>query len=119
MTISRGLLVVLGVGFLAVVFVGIVLGSEAVWQLLLGWVLFLVRVVGQIHPDRNTVIVGIAAVLLFAGGVYVIGRDRLGFRGSVAVTALMFVLFASAVAMVGVVHQTGWIATSPEPLRYK
>jgi hypothetical protein len=62
------------------------------------------------------VIAAIVAAVLFMGGVYAVAGKRLGLRGSIATTVLMFVLFAAAVAMVGVVHQTGWIAASPEPV---
>ena len=94
MTISRGLLALLGIIALALVIAGATLGTDAMWHLLFGWILFLMRVLRQITPDRNTVIAAIVAAVLFMGGVYAIAGKRLGLRGSVAVTALMFVLFA-------------------------
>jgi hypothetical protein len=118
-TISRGLLALLGIIALVLVVAGATLGTDALWHLLLGWILFLLRVFRQINPDRNTVIAAIVAAVLFMGGVCAVAGKRLGLRGSVAVTVLMFVLFAAAVAMVGVVHQTGWISASPEPVRYQ
>src|SRR5262245_509921 len=88
-----------------------------------GWLAFLSRVVPRLRPDPATVIVAIVAVVLFAAGVHALGRswrrstDGPGWsvRCSVAVSVLVFVLFAAGTAMIGIAHQIGWLASSPEP----
>jgi hypothetical protein len=101
------------------------LPASVVWALLLGWVGFLGRVVPRLSPDSTTVIAAVIAVVLFTLGVHWLGRKSVGttpaarwtLRRSVAVTMLLFILFAAGVAMVGLTHMTYWLATSPEPFR--
>ncbi len=89
--------------------------------LLLGWVGFLGRVVPRLNPDMTVVIAALVALLLFTLGVHWLSRKTTGTtwtcRRSIAATALVFILFGAGVAMVGLVHMSYWLATSPEPLR--
>jgi hypothetical protein len=102
------------------------------WQLpanlLLGWSAFLVRVFPRMEVDWATVVVGVVAFLLFTAGLHWIGCAWVGrgqsqlaasgwrLRWSVSVTAGVLLLFAAGVAVVGVFHQVGWLATSKEPM---
>ena len=93
--------------------------------LLFGWVGYLLRELPGVNPDLKTVAVSIAAIMAFAVGVHWLGRafanrkpdgPRWTIRGTIAATALIFVMFMSAVSIVGVVHMSLWLATSPEPM---
>jgi prepilin-type processing-associated H-X9-DG protein len=94
-------------------------------MLLLGWAGFLARVLPRLSPDMPTVVATLVALALFTCGVHWLGRKTSGtspaarwtWRRSVALTALVFVLFAAGVAMVGLAHMSYWLATSPEPIR--
>jgi prepilin-type processing-associated H-X9-DG protein len=99
---------------------------EAVGSLLFGWLLFLERVVSRMTVDWGTVTVSLTALILFTAGVHAAGRawrrtaerrPAWKLRWSAAAVAILFVLFAAGVALVGIVHQVGWLATSPEPFR--
>jgi prepilin-type processing-associated H-X9-DG protein len=92
--------------------------------LLFGWVAFLARVLPRMTVDVGTVVVGLAALVLFTAGVHVATRSwwrgatsvpwRL--RWSVTAVAVVVLLFTAGVALVAAIHQVGWLATSPEPL---
>jgi prepilin-type processing-associated H-X9-DG protein len=96
---------------------------EAPFALLLGWIGFLRRVLPLITVDWPSVLVGCVAIALFALGVHWIGRawQRDTPRGegasarpwkvrwSLALVVLVFLLFAAGIAMVGTVHQVGWL----------
>jgi hypothetical protein len=40
-------------------------------------------------------------------------------RWSLAITATVGLLFVAGIAVIGITHQTAWLATAPEPLRYE
>jgi hypothetical protein len=81
--------------------------------------------------DWPSVLVGCAAFVLFAAGFHWAGRawyrrvggsegaavGRWKVRWSLAVVAAVVLLFAAGVAMIGAVHQLGWLATSRESLQ--
>jgi hypothetical protein len=88
------------------------------WKLLTGWAPFVVRTLPRVTVDWRTVGVGAAAVVLFAAGVHLLGRSaRNDWRASWSLAAVgaVVVLFAAGICLIGVVHQTGWLLTSPEP----
>jgi hypothetical protein len=94
---------------------------EAPVVLLFGWVMFLVRVLPRAELDRGSVLVGVVAMLLLVVGVQGFGRSwstarSWKWRWSLSGVGLVAVLFAAGTALVGIVHQIGWLATSPEPL---
>jgi prepilin-type processing-associated H-X9-DG protein len=91
-------------------------------QLVFGWLVFLRRTLPRVTMDWPSLVVGCAALLLFAAGLHVVGRGVLRARGgvwkarwSIAGTALIALLFTAGVAIVGAIHQIGWLATSREP----
>lgn len=92
---------------------------EVSFALVFGWIPFLVRVLPRVAVDRPSVAVGIAALILFTLGVHLAGRRWLRWRfgRSVGMTAGVGLLFAAGIAVVGMTHQVGWLATSPEPWR--
>ncbi|WP_310820926.1 DUF1559 family PulG-like putative transporter [Stratiformator vulcanicus] len=95
-----------------------------------GWILFLRRTLPEVDFD---LVGGIIAVIALAGivvGVHLTARwlskatpDQNGRRRtawplgrSLAVVGLVVIMFASGTAATGVVHQTGWLISAPEPL---
>jgi hypothetical protein len=92
--------------------------------ILFGWLIFLWRTLPRMAVDWPSVFVGCLALVLFTAGVHWAGRawrrnvvdaPHWKFRWSLASVAVAFLLFASGIALVGIVHQTGWLLTSPQP----
>jgi hypothetical protein len=93
--------------------------AEGAGLVLFGWIGFLTRVVPNAAPDWPSVIVGVAAALLFVCGVHWAGRSwRTAWtpRSTLAVSCGVVLLFAAGVAVIGIVHQVGWLASSGRPL---
>ena len=93
---------------------------EPVRTLLFGWIGFLARVLPRASPDLPTVWVSVAAAVLFTAGLHWAGRawgPHWKWRYSVALSALVYVLFAAGVAIVGLFHMGAWLATSKTPVR--
>lgn len=93
-------------------------------SLVFGWVVFLYRTVPRMTVDGPSVFVAFAALVLFTAGVHGFGRTwrrrqperpPWKLRWSLAVVAVVFQLFAAGISLVGIVHQAGWLLTSPEP----
>jgi hypothetical protein len=92
--------------------------------LVLGWLFFLYRTLPRMTVDWPSVLVGCAALLLFTVGVHAAGRTwlrhsvawpRWKLRWSITTVAVVVLLFAAGISVVGIVHQVGWLVTSPEP----
>lgn len=104
--------------------------SELARALLLGWVLFLWRVVPRIEMNWGSVVLGLVAAALFAAGFHWMVVSWYGqesaeqttsgrpwkLRWSLLTVAAIFLLFAIGISLVGIVHQTSWLLTSPEPM---
>jgi hypothetical protein len=104
--------------------------SEFARALLLGWLFFLWRVLPQIKVNWGTAAVALTALILFSAGIHWIGsswyrrtyrgeitpRPKWRLRWSLTIVAGVFLLFAAGISLIGVVHQTSWLATSPEPI---
>jgi prepilin-type processing-associated H-X9-DG protein len=99
------------------------LASEVGRDLLLGWLLFLARVLPRASADGGSLAVGAAAVLLFTAGMHLLGRawartwggGAWKLRWSLAGVGVLFLLFAAGTCLVALVHQVGWLATAREP----
>jgi prepilin-type processing-associated H-X9-DG protein len=121
------LICILAVGL---ILLGVLVAPEAPVALCLGWISFLIRVVPRLSPDGPNVAVSLTALVLFTVGIHWLGRAwrrhaagpaatagtpwRL--RWSLAVVALVFLMFTAGVAMIGVAHQLGWLLSSNQPL---
>lgn len=121
--------------FLALIAIGLgVLGSmtsgEAVSAILFGWIGFLTRVLPQVRVYWPSVALGATAFCLFVAGLHWFlvqltprapaegeaAPVRWRFRWTAAAATMVVITFAAGIAMVGIVHQVGWLANSPEPL---
>ncbi len=104
--------------------------SEPARALLFGWVFFLWRVLPRMKVNWGTIAVSGTALALFAGGVHWIAcgwfrrkypeaieaGKKWKMRWSLAVVAGVILMFAAGTSLIGVVHQTSWLATSTEPM---
>ncbi len=108
---------------LVLLIVSVVVLGVHVEQLWLGWLYFLLRTLPRVTVDWPTAILGAASSVLFIVGLHrtvcgfrqsaVEGKmseaARWTWRTSLAVSALLFVLFASGTAWVGTTHQFIWL----------
>ena len=107
---------------------------EAPFTLVFGWPKYLWRVIPKLHPDPWSVVS--AAVCL--GGVtfgahaflrWLYGAMRAApeeasnqqfrpwpWKRTLQLVGLVVLMFVSGIAVTGMVHQTGWLVRSPEPL---
>jgi prepilin-type N-terminal cleavage/methylation domain-containing protein/prepilin-type processing-associated H-X9-DG protein len=121
------LLVVIAI--IAVLFY-MLLGDGTPLYIIAGWVWFLARVVPQIQVSPSGIATGMICLSLFVFGFHRFmhwavrsapageaghEQSRWRFRWTAGITALVIVMFTAGIAAVGVVHQIGWMATSPEP----
>jgi uncharacterized protein DUF1559 len=97
---------------------------------LIGWFEFLRRVIPNVTLDQRSTLFAAGAILLFAVGVHFTGRwwrrhlqatqgndiKPWRLRWTLLAVAVVFLTFTAGIAMVGITHQTGWLASSPEPL---
>lgn len=118
-------LVAIGLGV-----VGCMIGGEAVQALLFGWIGFLTRVLPQVRVYWPSVALGATAFCLFVAGLHWLlvqltprasaegEAAPVGwrFRWTAAAATMVVITFAAGIAMVGIVHQVGWLATSKAPL---
>jgi prepilin-type processing-associated H-X9-DG protein len=118
----RRLLILAGVTAL----LAAVVHSEFCRALVLGWVIFLARVLPRIRPNPASLALGCVTLVLFTLVLHGVGKAWMRdaatgqsgwkLRWSLAGTGAVLVLFAAGLAGVGIVHQVGWLSTSPEPL---
>jgi hypothetical protein len=103
------------------------LASEVVRAVLLGWTAFLWNVLPRVSVDRPTLILAGVSFALFVLGIHGFGMawsrrhedeevpaGRWRVRWSLATGVLVVVLFAAGISLVGIVHQTAWLAASSD-----
>jgi hypothetical protein len=112
---------------------GFVVPIELVLQLVAGWVLFLVRVVPQLHVNVAGVIGVVICLAALAFGLQRFlqwwhrqaGHVDEGkpaatrpwrFRWTLSVLAVVVLMFVAGIAAAGLTHQVARLVTSPEPL---
>jgi prepilin-type processing-associated H-X9-DG protein len=90
-----------------------------------GWVVYLWRVIPRVTIDWGGVAMGLVCLILFAVGSHAFlkwlaasirGVDRPWTpRRTVAVVAVVVLMFVAGISATGVAHQVGWLLISPEP----
>jgi hypothetical protein len=117
-------------GLVAILFgIGYLVTAEGAVAVVFGWVSFLRRVLPQMRVDAESAVTGTIALALFTTGVHWLGvsarrarasaegpRRPWRFRWTAAIVLMVVVSFAAGIAIVGVVHQVGWLAASEQPL---
>jgi hypothetical protein len=93
-----------------------------------GWVQFLWHVVPTLSPDPWTVGTALACLVGVIFGAHLFLRwlhlataaqpdtPRWPLGRTLRLVAMVVVMFVAGIAVVGVIHQTSWLARSPEPL---
>ncbi len=118
---KKALLICLALAALIALFT---LPFQLTLSVVFGWVLFLIHTLPRMTVDGPSVFVGCLALALFTAGVHVAGRawrrNALAkppwkLRWSLATVVGIFLLFAAGISLIGIVHQAGWLLTSPEP----
>jgi hypothetical protein len=96
---------------------------EAPMKLAIGWVQYLDRVTKDIKPDTAHVVSSIACLAVAFVVAHVFFRSLAAtaarvwtVKRTLQVLALVVVMFASGLAVVGLVQQTSWLIRTPEPL---
>jgi prepilin-type processing-associated H-X9-DG protein len=116
---------------LMVVVVGLVVATyyltlEGAAYLVFGWIVFLGRTLPRVQVDWPGVALGGVALVLFMAGLHAVARGllrpygvRWKVRWSLTAALLVVLVFTAGVAVIGVVHQVGWLATAREPTLVK
>jgi hypothetical protein len=100
-------------------------------QLVVGWALFLWRVVPQLTINGGGVLTAVVCLAALAAGLHGFlrwffrqiqgpggegGGPRWHCRWTASLLGMVVLLFVAGIAAVGISHQTGWLLTAPEPL---
>lgn len=123
-----------GIGCLVAVLLFFVLmgGGYYVFEfpgyLLLGWIAFLANALGRVRVNPVAVVTFALCLGAFGTGVHLFGRWLYGEwtarrgerkpwprRWTLAIAALVVLLFTAGIACIGLMHQSAWLATSGEP----
>jgi hypothetical protein len=115
-----GLCLLLVIGILGPLFL-----VEVPLRLAFGWIAFLRRALPQIDWHLPAIATGLIALGGFVVGAQLLARQlwrqraaAVGawrWRWTLGGSAMLLLLFAAGTAMVGIVHQTIWVATSDQP----
>ena len=100
------------------VITGISVPLEFVFQLLVGWFLFLMKNTSSIKLNGEMILCGCGALALAVWGghrllVWVRNGRIWKWSWTLSFTAMMLMLFVSSVAMTGVIHQAAWMSSEP------
>src|SRR4051812_5720038 len=116
-----------------VVLMAMLLPSGGAWLfqvpflLAVGWVGYLWRVVPQVKPDPWTVGTAVACLAGVVAGAHLFLRwlhrasaqaeaSPWPLKRTLRCVGLVVLMFVAGIAVVGMLHQTSWLARSPEPL---
>jgi hypothetical protein len=90
---------------------------EAPFRLLFGWLFHLRNVLPALSWSLESILCSLGALLLGVAGLHLLMPKLTGrawpLRWSIAWCGLLTLLFATSVAAVGIVHQTGWLFRAP------
>jgi hypothetical protein len=112
--------------------VGAVVPFRVGFELLFGWVQYLLRTMPAVRVNWWAVLSGVVYLTALALGLHLFlswlyGQMRKPTEGdgpvprwkvrwSLAIVGMVVLVFAAGIAAVGITHQTAWLATSPKPL---
>jgi prepilin-type processing-associated H-X9-DG protein len=95
---------------------------EGTADLVFGWLVFPARTVTRVQMDWPSAALGGVALVLFVAGLHAVARAAFRPHGVVwklrwsLTSALLVVLaFTAGIAIIGTIHQVGWLATAREP----
>lgn len=133
----RAVKIGLGIGFFLLLglcaLAGFVAPLDFAFTLVLGWVVYVFRVIPQTSIDWGGVATAALCLLGLVGGLHWFLRWLYGqmrkpgepdlqpaptwkLRWTLALVALVVLMFVAGISAVGLSHQTVWLATSPMPI---
>jgi hypothetical protein len=108
--------------------IGCLFPFQIVYYLAVGWFLYLNRVIPEIQVNWSGVATAVVCLALLAVGLHWFLRwlssarapeaKPWPFRWTATILSVVVLVFVAGIAVVGITHQTAWIATSPEPIIY-
>lgn len=122
------MLIVVGIAGLVVVLLAAIvpLPLQIAVGLIAGWFVFLRDTLPRVTVDRTQLLIAGVALAAFVGGLHLllrrgvpprlVGGRPWPWRATAAVTGLVLAMFVAGTGLVGIAHQIGWLATSPEPI---
>jgi prepilin-type processing-associated H-X9-DG protein len=125
----KGLRIAGGIGGLGLLGVCVCAGwpLELLFDLAIGWLFFLFRVVPELTVSAGGVLMAVVCLAALAWGLHAflrwffdqtkpVAEQRWRVRWTLAILGVVVLMFVAGIAATGMVHQTGWLSTSPEPL---
>jgi hypothetical protein len=120
-------LLLAALGLLALMIIVMIRGwiwlLQVPFHLMVGWLLYLDRVLREVEPDATAVVSAVVCIVAVACGSHYFLRWLAtawavpwSMQRTLRLLLLVGLLFASGVAVVGLVQQTGWLIRTPEPL---
>lgn len=121
-------LLLMACGFLILTFFAMVVRGwfwilEVPLALVTGWARYLWRVLNQMNPDAVAVASAAVCVVAVTAGAHLFLRRLVAggnrpwpLKRTLQLLLLVGVLFASGLAVTGLVQQTGWLIRTPDPL---
>ena len=116
-------IIALGVVLVGLTLSVVLLTWEGTAYLVFGWITFPYQTSQRMTVDWPAVVIGCVALVLFVAGLHAVARGLLRpygvgwkLRWSLTCTALVVLVFAAGIAVIGLVHQVGWLATVREPM---
>ena len=123
---------VIGFGCIVLACLGVTFPIDAAFQLVFGWVLFLLRVAPQITIDVSATVTALVCLVILTVGLHLFLRwlygtiqranaheasaSRWRTRWTGMLLALMVSMFLAGISAVGVSHQVVWLFTSRESI---
>jgi prepilin-type processing-associated H-X9-DG protein len=111
----------------AVVVIGLIVVTynftlEGTADLVFGWIAFPVRTLPRVQIDWPSAALGGIALILFVATLHALARAMFRSHGvgwklrwSLTFALLVVLAFTAGVAVIGTIHQVGWLATAREP----
>lgn len=98
---------------------GFALPIDLIISVVSGWALFLWRVIPSLTINVGGVLTCLTAFSLLCWGLHRFCqryRSSWPFRHTLAIVAILLLMFVAGITVVGTAHQLYWLAKSPEPL---
>lgn len=95
------------------------------WTILTGWIIVVGDVIPRMTWNWEMIATGLVCLVVFVAGFHWLASwmyrhrsadARWPWRWTLSVTLSVILLFGAGIAVIGLVHQTTWLAKTPEPM---